>query len=78
MQNFVIEKDVVERYNIPRQTLRDWRNGVKQIKNGKPYSFDPKLTEGRHWYIVGRSVVYTDAGLEEVERLDKKRLARKQ
>ena len=71
MQNYIIEKDYIERYKVPRQTLRGWRLGIKQVKNGQSYAYDPKLTKGVHWDHVGRTVVYTEEGIKKMEELRK-------
>lgn len=54
--------EIVNKYNISLSTLKNWRCGLTQTKNGTKYSYSPVM-EPHEWeyrIVNGRSKLYID------------------
>ncbi|NTU49596.1 MAG: hypothetical protein HGA87_01635 [Desulfobulbaceae bacterium] len=69
MQKLYSEADMCRLFGLSRQTLMEYRLGKKQphtAKNGDivVYTYAPRFTDGKHWFRVGRGIVYTKKAVE--------------
>lgn len=60
-----------ELLGVTRQRLHHLRSGYKQISNGKIYTYDPVLIEGRDWVWMRGEIRYVRAAIERL--LDERR-----
>jgi hypothetical protein len=60
----ITEKEMVTLSGYSRQQLQQGRSGTKQVKNGKTYVYLAFLSQGVHYDVFGRAVLYADCAVE--------------